>query len=584
MVNLTINGKHITVREGTTIMAAAEGAGISIPHLCFLKGINEIGACRMCSVEVEGEDSLVPSCNTTVREGMVVHTNTPLVEQACRTNLMLIMSQHDGNCYVCERSGNCQLQKLANDFDLYESPFIHELPSEKECEWDQDFPLIRDTAKCIKCMRCIQICDKIQGIGIWDLISTGSRAHINVSGNRPISATDCAVCGQCITHCPVGALRERKDAAKVKEAIADPNLVTVVQIAPAVRTAWGEAFGLKPEEATVNQMAGALKQMGFDYVFDTSFTADLTIMEEGSEFLERLKKGDLDKYPMFTSCCPAWVRFLKSHYPELVPQLSSAKSPQQMFGAVIKTYFAEKIGVPADKIVSVSIMPCVAKKAECDLPTMNDSGAKDVDYVLTTRELVRMLRVSNLSPDKVEEQPFDRIMGNYTGAGVIFGTTGGVMEAALRSAAYLVTGKNPSVGAFGFVDAKRAFDTPWQEATFKLGKTKLRIAVASGLHNADLLCQALVRGQVKYDFVEIMACPTGCAGGGGQPIHIDDVERGATRGQWLHELDENMPLRFSHENPDVQKLYEDKLGAPLSELSEHLLHTDHFGWKMPGEA
>ena len=587
MVRLTINGLPVAVEDGTTIMEAAKAVGIMIPHLCYLKGINDIGACRICSVEVEGELSLVPSCNTAVREGMKVTTNSARVRSACRTNLMLIMSQHEGRCSLCDRSGSCQLQKLTNDYDFFENIYITDLPTDKDRMWVKDFPLIRDPAKCIKCMRCIQICDKVQRLGVWELMSTGGRTRVDVSQHRSIDQAQCSLCGQCITHCPVGALRERKDATKVMDAIDDPEMVTVVQIAPAVRTAWGEALGLPPEVATVNQLAGALKQMGFDYVFDTSFSADLTIMEEGSEFLERLKKGDMEKYPMFTSCCPAWVRFIKSRYPELVPQLSSAKSPQQMFGAVIKSYFAEKIGVPPEKICCVSVMPCVAKKSECDIPTMvDDYGIKSVDYVLTTREVTHMLRLSDLRPENVEEQPFDRIMGDYTGAGVIFGTTGGVMEAALRSAAFLVTGKNPSTGAFGFVRADKDYtgeDRPWQEATFTLAGQKIKVAVTSGLRNADKLCQALLRGQVKYDFVEIMACPTGCSGGGGQPFHIDDVERGATRGQILRNIDEKMPIRFSHENEDVQKLYKDMLGAPLSELSEELLHTDHLAWHMPDE-
>ncbi len=576
MVNLMINRVSVSVPEGTTILEAARSAGVHIPHLCYLKEINEIGACRICSVEVEGEDKLITACNNVVREGMKVTTNSARVRRAARTNLELILSQHNCKCALCVRSGNCQLQNLANDFGILENPFEEDLPTGKRVQWNQNFPLIRDSAKCIQCMRCVQICDKVQSLNVWDLEATGGRTRVNVSGNRWIEDADCSLCGQCITHCPVGALRERNDVDDVMRALEDPEITTVIQIAPAVRTAWGESMGLPPEQATVNRLAGALRQLGFDYVFDTSYSADLTIMEEGSEFLERLQKGDLKQYPMFTSCCPGWVRFIKSQYPELVGQLSTAKSPQQMFGAVVKTYFAKKIGVAPDKICCVSIMPCVAKKAEAAMPVMQSvPGVPDVDYVLTTREVVRMLRAEHISVYKVWETPFDRLLGDYTGAGVIFGATGGVMEAALRTASYLVTGKNPAPEAFRAVRAGDE-ETPWREATFDLNGAELRIAVTSGLGNARKLCDALVKGRVHYDFVEIMACPGGCSGGGGQPVHCDDKERAAERGQVLYSLDRGMPLRFSHENQDVQALYREELGAPLSERAEELLHTNHF--------
>ena len=585
MVNLTINQIAVSVPEGTTIMDAAQQAGINIPHLCYLKDINEIGACRLCCVEVEGEQKLIPACDNVVREGMVVHTNTPRVRSARKVNLELILSRHDCKCATCSRSGNCRLQTLANEFGILENPYEEMLPAERFRRWNMDFPLIRDSAKCVECMRCIQVCDKIQGLNIWDLEATGSRTRVDVSGQRRIALSDCSLCGQCITHCPVGALRERNDVDKVLAAIEDPETIVVAQIAPAVRTAWGEALGLAPELATVNRLAAALRQVGFNYVFDTSFSADLTIMEEGSEFLERLHKGDMQQYPMFTSCCPGWVRFVKSQYPQLVPQLSTAKSPQQMFGAVMKTYFAQRLGVDPAKIYSVSIMPCTAKKAECDLPTMTrENGVKDVDVVLTTREVVRLLRSEQVPVEKLWEAPFDRLMGDYSGAGVIFGATGGVMEAALRSAYYLVTGQNPAPEAFSTVrSSERTQALPWREASFDLAGTPIRIAVASGLRNARQLCDTILEGKVHYDFVEIMACPGGCTGGGGQPIHCDDIERAASRGQVLYGLDRGMPLRFSHENPDVQALYRDELGGPLSEKAEELLHTDHFAWKMPSE-
>lgn len=580
MVNITINKFSISVPEGSTILEAAEMADVHIPHLCYLKEVNEIGACRLCCVEVEGEEKLLPACSNVVREGMNITTNSPRVRQACRTNLELIMSQHDSSCATCVRSGNCQLQNLANEFNIISNPFEDDVPKGKMLNWNNRFPLIRNAAKCVKCMRCIQVCDKIQTMNVWDLVATGSRTRIDVAGNRWIAKADCTLCGQCITHCPVGALHERDDMQKVMMAVEDPEITTVVQIAPAVRTAWGESLGLPPEQATVNKLAGVLRQIGFDYIFDTSFSADLTIMEEATEFIHRYTSGDLGDYPMFTSCCPGWVRFVKTQYPELVDNLSTSKSPQQMFGSVIKSYFAEKINVPASKICVVSIMPCLAKKAECDLPTMKDSyGVDDVDYVLTSREVCRMIRAERINVEKCWESPFDKIMGDYTGAGVIFGATGGVMEAALRTAYFTLTGKNPAPEAFRTV-RDEGEPKKWRENVFKINDIELKVAVVSGLANARELCDAIVRGNVKYDFVEVMACPGGCAGGGGQPIHCDDVERARSRGKVLYKLDRSMPLRFSHENTDVQKLYNDYLGEPLSERAEELLHTDHKAWEM----
>ncbi len=572
-VNITIDGKQMSVDASKTILQAAREAGIAIPTLCYLEGINEIGACRLCIVEVEGMNRLVPSCNTKVEEGMVIRTNTEKIRTARKINTELLLSQHHCQCTTCTRSGNCVLQKIANDLGILEISYAKKV---KHVEWNQDFPLIRDESRCVKCMRCIQICNKVQGVSVWDIANTGGRTTVAVSGNRKIEAADCVLCGQCITHCPVGALRARDDSDKVFAALNDPEKITVVQVAPAVRAAWGESLGLSDELATEKRMAAALRRLGFDYVFDTNFSADLTIMEEGSELIEMLKDADNHQFPLFTSCCPGWVRFMKTQYPDMVGQLSTAKSPQQMFGAVAKTYYAEKLGVDADKIYCVSIMPCVAKKYECGVEAVNDAGAgADVDESLTTRELARMITAAGIDVLQLPEEEFDQPLGTGTGAAVIFGATGGVMEAALRSAYYLVTGKNPPAEAFTAVRG----GADWREANFDVNGITVKTAVASGLANARKLIEAVRSGKAQYDFVEIMACPGGCAGGGGQPIH-EGCEYYASRGQKLYALDANNPLRFSHENPAVVNLYKEYLGNPLSEKAHHLLHTDQKNWKL----
>ena len=577
MVTFTIHDRELSASRGTTILKAAEQAGIPNPHLCFLKDLNEIAACRMCMVEIEGTERLVPACNTEVLEGMVIHTNTPRVRQARRTNLRLILSQHDCQCAFCVRSGNCALQKMAMEANLLYIPYPIDIRREI---WDRSTPLIRQESKCIKCMRCIQVCDKIQGLNIWDMAGTGSRASVNVSHNRKIREADCAFCGQCITHCPTGALRERDDTEPVLEALADPEITTVVQVAPAVRVAWAEQFGLKPGAVTNGKMVTALKRLGFDYVFDTNFAADLTIMEEGSEFVERFTHREDYQWPMFTSCCPGWVRFVKSNYPEFTDNLSTAKSPQQMFGAVAKSYFAEKMGLDPHKIRVISIMPCLAKKEECTLPSMRDvCGDPDVDIVLTTREFVRMIRSDNIMVDGLPESPFDSPLGTSTGAAVVFGATGGVMDAALRSAYFLITGRNPNADTFQAVRGVEG--DSWKEAVFNIpGAGVVRVAVVSSLGRTRKLMEAIRRGDVQYDFVEVMACPGGCAGGGGQPI-VDGVEMAEYRGDALWALDKEEKVRFSHENSDVQALYRDYLEKPCGERSHHLLHTDHHAWQMP---
>ncbi|HIU87634.1 MAG TPA: (2Fe-2S)-binding protein [Candidatus Avilachnospira avistercoris] len=577
MVNLKIDNVEVSVKEGSTIMEAAAAAGINIPHLCYWKGLNEIAACRVCVVEIEGKEKLITACNNAAEEGMVVYTNSPKVRLDRRRTVQLILSEHDCLCATCVRSGNCSLQKIANDLNIHDAIYDKQL---EEQPWDKHFPLIRDSKKCIKCMRCVQVCDKIQSLNIWDLEGTGSRSTINVTCNRSISEADCSLCGQCITHCPVGALRERDDTEKLWKAIADPNKVVVVQVAPAVRAAFGESLGLSREQATVGKIFDALKRMGVDYVFDTTFSADLTIMEEANEFIQRFTGGELKDRPMFTSCCPGWIRFIKSQFPELVPQLSSAKSPMQMFGAVMKTYFAEQIGKKPEDIYSVAIMPCLAKKGEANMPLYyGEYAGHDTDLVITTRELCRMIRSTNILPQLLRDVEADRLFRDGSGAGVIFGATGGVMEAALRTAYFKIMGENCTPDAFRVVRAA-GDNFGVQEAEFRLKDIKLRVAAVSGLANTRKLLTAIERGEKHYDFVEVMACPGGCVGGGGQPQH-DGYELAYERGQNLYFLDNRAEIRYSHMNPDIWNLYNNFFGEPLSHKAHQLLHTDHNAWEMP---
>ena len=574
LIELSIDGQDVVVPAGSTILDAATKIGIRIPTLCFLKDLNEIGACRVCVVEIEGIDQLVSACNNHVLEGMVVKTNSPKVREARRTVVEMILSQHDGECASCVRSGNCSLQSLANDLGICWLPYKKELT---HSTWDMGFPLIRDNDKCIKCMRCIQVCDKIQASHVWDITSRATHTQVDVAHGKSIRETNCTVCGQCITHCPTGALRERDDTQRAFSALADERKVVIAQIAPSVRTSWGEAFGLKPDEATNERLVAALRLMGFDYIFNTDFSADLTIMEEGSELIERLREPAVHRYPLFTSCCPAWVRFVKSHYPELVGSLSTSKSPMEMFGSIIKTYYAELHSIDPKNIFSVSIMPCIAKKAEAELPSMVDAeGIPYVDLSLSVREIDRMIKADHISVSALKETPFDVPFSNGSGAGIIFGTTGRVMEAACRTAYFLTTGQTPKNDMFRAVRGPQG----WKEASFELAGRSLRVAATSGLAHAKALCDQLIKGQVSYDFVEVMACPGGCAGGGGQPIH-DGCELAEQRGKQLYGLDRVAPYRNSYENPAILSCYREYLDKPLSSRAEELLHTDHTGWQIP---
>ena len=576
MVTIKIDHQQIAVDEQLTILEAAKEAHIEIPHLCYLRDINEIGACRVCVVELQGKDKLVTACNTVVQEGMVIYTNSPKVRYARRCNVELLLSQHDCECAYCSRSGNCSLQKISNDLG------ITSLPYEKKVmytPWNQSFPLIRESNKCIKCMRCIQICDKVQNLQVWDVQNTGSRTTVNVSLNRSIEEAECSLCGQCITHCPVNALHVREDSERAFAAFNDPDKITIVQIAPAVRAAWGESLGLRREEATIEKLGDAFRRMGADYVFDTDFAADLTIMEEGTELLQRIGKylkGDQEvKMPLMTSCCPGWVSFVEQHFPELLDNLSTAKSPQQMFGAIAKSYFAEKLGVDRKRIVVVSIMPCLAKKYEASRPEFAVDGNPDVDISIYTRELARLIRYANINFAELPDSDFDRPLGESTGAGVIFGTTGGVIEAACRTAYELYTKK--TLPKIDFEELRGLEGI--RSATIDFDGTPIKIGIAHGLGNARRLVEEVKNGMSPYHAIEVMACPGGCIGGGGQPFHRGRMEVLRKRAAALYQEDRSKTLRKSHENPYIQALYADYLGEPCGPRAHKLLHTHYFDRK-----
>ncbi len=571
MVKLVIDNKPVEVEEGTTILEAARQNGIDIPTLCFLKDINEVGDCRMCIVEVEGRKGFATSCIQTVEEGMVVKTHSPEILEARKTILDLILSNHHKDCLTCSRSGNCELQALSIKFNVQKVEYEGEMSKHKID--DKSPAIVRDFNKCILCRRCVATCKNVQEIGAIDCIERGFSSCISTTYDHSLNDVDCTFCGQCIESCPTGALREKEYIDEVWEKLKDESTYVVVQTAPAVRVALGEEFGYPIGTNVKGKMVTALKNMGFDKVFDTNTGADFTIMEEANEFIERVKnKGTL---PMITSCSPGWVRFAEKNYPELLDHLSTCKSPHQMFGAIIKSYLAQKEGIAPHKICTVSVMPCIAKKYEASREEMEVDGNRDVDYVITTRELSRMIRQANISFRELEDSDFDDPMGEATGAGAIFGTTGGVMEAALRTAADTLEGKNLEKLEYTQVRGEKGI----KRAELSLGGTPIKVVVASGLSNARKIMEEIKNGTADYQFVEIMACPGGCVMGGGQPIKSSKIRSAVDvrklRADSLYSIDEASTIRKSHENPAIQKIYQEFLEKPGSHKAHKYLHTHY---------
>lgn len=585
MVTLTIDRRAVTVPEGTTVLEAARGAGLRIPTLCHLKGHPAAGACRLCLVEVEGARTLVASCAMPVTEGMAVHTSTKRVREGRRTVLELLLSDHEGDCPTCVRSEDCELQALARELGVRDLRYTG---AKSHPRRDDSTPaLLRDTAKCVLCRRCVTVCNQVQGVGALFPQNRGFDTVVGPAFARSLADVTCVQCGQCAAVCPVGAIVERDQVAEVWAALDDPTKHVIVQTAPAIRAALGECFGLPPGTRVTGRMVAALRRLGFDAVFDTNFAADLTILEEGTELLTRLKRALAEKrkdvaLPLFTSCSPGWIHYAEHFWPQLLPNLSTCKSPQQMFGAVAKTYYAEKLGKRAEDIVVVSVMPCTAKKSEAARPEMAASGVRDVDIVLTTRELGRMITQAGIDFVGLPDEDMDAPLGMSTGAADIFANTGGVMEAALRTAWEIVTGRplpfdnlhvTPVAGLDGVKEAAVTITGARPEWSFLEGVT-LQVAVAHGLANARRVMERVASGEAPYHFVEIMTCPGGCIGGGGQPRVTDDDVRRA-RIAAIYAEDEERPLRKSHDNPAVQQLYAEFLQAPLGERSHHLLHTHY---------
>lgn len=564
-VTITIDGVKTVVEKGSTVLEAAKQVGIKIPTLCYMKEINEIGACRICLVEIKGARTLQASCVAPVTDGMVVRTSTPAVMQTRKLNLELILSNHPMECLTCSRSTNCELQQLALEMGITDMRFAGELPP---YEKDASSPsILRDPRKCVLCRRCVAVCEKVQAVSAIAPQERGFDTVVAPAFLDPLGSVSCVNCGQCALVCPTAAICEKDDTGSVWAALGDPDKHVVVQTAPATRVSIGEMFGMEPGSVVTGKMVAALRRLGFDKVFDTDFTADLTIMEEGSELLERIHEGGT--LPLITSCSPGWIKFIEHFYPDMLPHLSTCKSPQQMFGALAKTYYAQKAGISPADIFVVSIMPCTAKKFEAGRDEMADSGYRDVDVVLTTRELGKMFKMAGIDFGALVEEEYDDPFGISTGAAVIFGSTGGVMEAALRTAYELVTGQ--TLLSLDFHEVRGLMGV--KEASVNLDGSELKVAVAHGLSNAREIMERIRKGE-KYHFIEIMCCPGGCIGGGGQPIPTNREVR-EKRVAGIYDADAAMVLRKSHENPAVQELYTQFLGKPLGHRSHDLLHTEY---------
>ncbi|MFA6866503.1 MAG: NADH-dependent [FeFe] hydrogenase, group A6 [Clostridia bacterium] len=571
MVNITINGQAVSVPEGTTILAAARKIGVKIPTLCYLRDINAIGACRVCVVEVKGSRSLVASCVYPVREGLEIITNNKRVMDSRRTTVELILSDHEQNCLSCVRNGNCELQSLSEELGCNSRRFGGEVNNFK-LDTSTSY-LVRDNNKCVLCRRCVAACEKYQGIGVIGANSRGFDTHIGCAFEMNLAEVPCVGCGQCINVCPVGALHEREEIDDVFDALADKSKFTIIATAPSVRVGIGEEFGYPIGTNVEGKMVTALKQIGFNNVFDVNMTADLTIMEEGTEFLNRVQKGGA--LPLLTSCSPAWIKYVEHNYPEFIPNLSSCKSPQQMFGAICKTYYAEKMGIDPKDMVVISVMPCTAKKFEKGRADQSAAGVPDIDITLTTRELAKLIKRQGIEMSKLEDSKFDEPLGIYTGAGLLFGATGGVMEAALRTVYEILEKKELKDVNLVALRGTQGI----KEATIHVGGMDVNVAVASGLANAKKILDMVKSGEKKYHFVEIMSCPGGCVNGGGQPIQSGDVRNNvdiqALRAKAIYDTDASMTLRKSHENPVVQEIYKTFLGEPSSHKAHEILHTTY---------